>query len=339
MKPAVGAKTGSVLLCCCIPRGTVTLNAAFDRSAYMAGEVAQIRAGIKNDSEQNVQHMRVKLMRFITLRSSNGHVHTQTDCMAQNAYPGVELHSEATRDLPLALVTNQGNILPGTKARLVDISYRFDVECDLSCAPDIEVHLPVVIFAPQPATWGLAALGMAVPSGIHFDFPIGAPAVAAMPMPMPVPMPMMQQPVPLMIQQPVYNSSPQGGSVIVNNPSSGGGMSPQVPYVPQQAVNNNQGYGSFQAPPPQQQQQQQDYQSPQNQGGYPPQNQGAYPPQQQQQQQQAYPPQQQAYPPQQQQQAYPPQQMQQPYNPAAQVQPYPPSAQVPYMGDVTKQPA
>lgn len=139
MKPAFGEKSGQVLLLCCIPRGNVRLQAAFDRAAYAAGETAQIKASIKNDAEQNISAMKVKLMRFITLRSNQGQQHSIVDTVCQATYPGVERMSEATRDLPLPLFSPGGAIMPGTKARLVDISYRFDVECGLTCAPDIEV--------------------------------------------------------------------------------------------------------------------------------------------------------------------------------------------------------
>ena len=179
MQPARGDRTGTVLLLCCIPRGSVTLSAAFDRAAYMAGETAGIRAAIKNDSEQDVQKMSVKLVRSITLRDHMGNVKLISDVMCRANYPGVEKHSEAPRDMPLALLSNHGPLLPGTRGRLVEISYAFQVSCDLSCAPDIEVHLPMIIFAPQPQSWGLAALGLPVPQGIHFDFALAPPPSAA----------------------------------------------------------------------------------------------------------------------------------------------------------------
>ena len=62
MKPAFGEKSGQVLLCCCVPRGEVTLSASFDRAAYTSGETAQIKAAINNQSEQDVKQMVVKLM-------------------------------------------------------------------------------------------------------------------------------------------------------------------------------------------------------------------------------------------------------------------------------------
>ena len=187
MRPQVGERTGTVLLMCCIPRGTVTLKAAFDRAAYAAGETAHIKAEINNASEQDVKQMvvcvlrevgvgvlvhhgraaaasvllsplalssslarppfplpRRKLMRFITLRDQAGHSKSLVDTVCTARYPGVGMKSSAMRDLPLPLFSGSNSLLPGTKARTVEISYRFDVECDLSCAPDIEVHLPMV---------------------------------------------------------------------------------------------------------------------------------------------------------------------------------------------------
>jgi len=171
MKPAFGEKSGQVLFCCCVPRGLVSLSASFDRAAYSSGETAHIKAAINNQSEQDVKHMVVKLMRFINLRDKNGYTKQLSDVVFKANYPGVGKMSQATRDLPLPLLSNNSNIMPGTKAKIVQISYRFDVECDLFCAPDIEVHLPMIIFAPKPATWGLAALGLQVPQGISFNFP------------------------------------------------------------------------------------------------------------------------------------------------------------------------
>jgi hypothetical protein len=83
-----------------IPRGRVTLSAAFDRAAYMAGETAGIRASINNESEQDVQKMSVKLVRTITLRDSVGNCKVIGDVMCRANYPGVEKKSAAPRDMP-----------------------------------------------------------------------------------------------------------------------------------------------------------------------------------------------------------------------------------------------
>lgn len=133
MQPQMGQKHGQVLFCCCFPQGEVFLNAAFDRAAYMAGETAHIKASIRNDSEQDVQKMSVRLVRNITLKSSSGSRKQFSDVMCRQNYPGVARKSQAGRDMPLPLYSTNGNLLPGTRGQLVDISYTFQVGCDLTC--------------------------------------------------------------------------------------------------------------------------------------------------------------------------------------------------------------
>lgn len=49
-----------------------------------------------------------------------------------------------------------GSRAPSTHILLSRCHYRFDVECDIPWAPDIEVHLPVQIAAQPPTVWGVA---------------------------------------------------------------------------------------------------------------------------------------------------------------------------------------
>lgn len=72
MQPAHAERSGNVYLCCCIPRGRVTVVADFDKGAYAAGETAQIKAVINNESKSNVGKMSVKLQRYIDLRDHSG---------------------------------------------------------------------------------------------------------------------------------------------------------------------------------------------------------------------------------------------------------------------------
>jgi hypothetical protein len=120
-QPQVGERTGAVMFFCCLNQGNITLSAAFDRAAYQAGETAQIKAGIRNESEQDCRNMTVRLVRNISLRSSQGHAMNSTDVMCTQQYPGVGKKSAAARDLPLPLFTSNGALMPGTKGQLVDI--------------------------------------------------------------------------------------------------------------------------------------------------------------------------------------------------------------------------
>jgi hypothetical protein len=92
----------------------------------------------------------------------------------------------------------------------------------------------MVIFAPQPATWGLAAAGLQVPAGMTFSFP--QPAAVAM---APPPQPMMLPPQPVLAQpmmlppQPVLapqQSFHQASNVVVNPAQQ---YAAQQPYPPQ----------------------------------------------------------------------------------------------------------
>lgn len=171
LQPQAVTKKGEVYWCCCFPQGEVTLDCRFDRGAYAGGETAQIAARIKNDSACDVAHMKVKLMRFITLSDGKGHTHRYTDCLAESKYDGVVKKSEAGRHLPLPLKMSGGQgFLSSIKTRNVEVRYQIEVECDISMAFDIEAHLPVTIYQPAPAVNPVMAM-----------FPGGMPAFAVGP--------------------------------------------------------------------------------------------------------------------------------------------------------------
>jgi hypothetical protein len=151
----------------------------------------------------------VKVMRFIELTDDKGSRTTLTDTVLQSTYPGVPAGTNATRDLPITFRGKSGDLLPSSRSRRVAVSYRFDVECSIAWAPDIEAHLPVTLYQPAPPVWGLAAVQ-----------PVASLAPQPMAMPMP-PMPMMQpMPVPM---------PPANVAVVVANP-----LQQQPGYPPQQ---------------------------------------------------------------------------------------------------------
>lgn len=174
---------------------------------------------IVNDSKEDVKHMVVKLMRFIELTDQRGQKKSIVDTVCQASYGGVGKLSKAIRDLPLPLKTDSGVLLPGTRSRRVHIHYRFDVECDLFCAPDIEVHLAPIIYQPAPAVWGLAAMGITMP--VTFAVASPQPVVAVQPvMQVPV-MPQVQVQMPVMPQVQVQmQPQPQMAVQVVANPAA-----------------------------------------------------------------------------------------------------------------------
>jgi len=70
-----------------------------------------VSAAIRNESACDVASMKVKLMRFITLRDARGHTREWSDTVAEAKYEGVPKKSEALRYLPLPLVSGSGEAL------------------------------------------------------------------------------------------------------------------------------------------------------------------------------------------------------------------------------------
>ena len=227
MQPLRAEASGEVRLCCCIPRGAVTLSCDFDKSAYAAGETVQVRARIRNDSKENVKAMKVKLVRFISLRDNAGQSHEISDVVARATYPGVEKLSAAERDLPLPLRNDNGALLPGTSGRKFGCRYEFAVDCDLFCAPDIRVAMRPNIYSPAPATWGRAALGVAVPAGMDLSF--GAGGFVPQQQVMVAPVGVMQQ------QMQQYQQQQQPGS-----PMAPGYQQPGSPMAHQPSMSQQQ---------------------------------------------------------------------------------------------------
>jgi len=152
LKPSSDETTQTVMLCCCIPRGECELKAVFDKNAYAPGECAQCFAKIDNRSSSDVGNMKVKLMRTITLKGKHGASTRIVDTVLEAQYEGVPSETSADRPMPLQLAPE---MQPSTKGQLVKCAYHFDVECDISMAPDIELHMPMILYAPPPMVWGI----------------------------------------------------------------------------------------------------------------------------------------------------------------------------------------
>ena len=165
MSPQKAAKTGNVLLCCCIPRGTVTLNTACDKAAYQAGETMRVTAQVQNASHSAVRRMVAKLKRAIALRDAAGHVLRMEDVLCQASFEGVAPQSAGERDMPLTLMAPAG-FLPSISTPHVTVSYWFTCEADIAYAFDIVCSMPVTIYTPAPAMSSFAAaFGGQVPAG------------------------------------------------------------------------------------------------------------------------------------------------------------------------------
>jgi sporulation-control protein spo0M len=132
--PARASRTSSAMVCCCINKGQVTMDATFDKNAYTPGEQAQIVCQVNNQSTVDVQSINVKLMRKTVLRAS-GQSQQDVDVVWQQSYPGVPkgstLLGSETRHIPLMI---PASVQPGTLSQVVRCEYWVDVECDISWA-------------------------------------------------------------------------------------------------------------------------------------------------------------------------------------------------------------
>lgn len=266
LQPAMQELTQDVIVCCCCNKGKCSVCARFDKLAYVAGEVADVRCDITNDSTSDLK-TRVILRRYLELKSSRGGRAITEDLVTQT-YAVVKGNEKAIdRPMPLQLVGERVKPSTGTSGGLVSCHYDYLVECAVSMGTDIYLKMPVTVYAPQPPPIAQPT-SPAPPAIILPDMPA-----------MPLQSPSMASPPP---QQPYqqYQSAPGPQSQSMYPSNSYQQQVPQGQYPPQQG----------QYPPPQQGQyppQQGQYPPPQQQQ-YPPQQQGQYPPQQQQGQ---YPPQ------------------------------------------------
>eukprot|EP00750_Incisomonas_marina_P032273 INCI9081.1.p1 GENE.INCI9081.1~~INCI9081.1.p1 ORF type:complete len:342 (+),score=61.85 INCI9081.1:126-1151(+) len=144
--PAVGENTANVMFCGCVNKGSVAMTATFDKNAYRPGEMVNVLLSTTNQSSVNVNRVKVKLMRRTRLRTKR-EAKTISEEIARSEFAGVPA-GESREQQPLQLQIPM--VTPTSVANLVECVYRIDVECDLPMAPDIEIQLPVVIYASEP---------------------------------------------------------------------------------------------------------------------------------------------------------------------------------------------
>ncbi|KAE9280740.1 hypothetical protein PR003_g27873 [Phytophthora rubi] len=143
--------TQDVKFLCCFSRGTCQLAVAMDKSVYFPSETARIQCNVNNGSTVEITAMRCKLYQDVTVQlSKGGSYRTFTKVMCESAFPGVLPGATLNQPQPLTLVPEHSGVLqPSTKGELISCAYRIDVECDIPWCPDVCLHLPVSIIAPE----------------------------------------------------------------------------------------------------------------------------------------------------------------------------------------------
>ncbi|KAG6949292.1 hypothetical protein JG687_00014966, partial [Phytophthora cactorum] len=122
--PSEDSTTQNVKFLCCFNRGTCQLA---------------------------ITAMRCKLYQDITVKiTKEGSYRTFTKLMCESAFPGVPPDTSLSQPQPLTLIsTSNSHLQPTTKSDLTACAYRIDVECDIPWCPDIRLHLPINILAPE----------------------------------------------------------------------------------------------------------------------------------------------------------------------------------------------
>lgn len=152
-------KEGTVRLCCCIPRGTVKLQARLDSNVYEAGSTARIHVNVDNDSSVDIDHFVLKLMQVIHLHGKDDDSHSErrvslTDTVCESKYDGCKSGDKKECDIELVLKTGDGHeIQPTTKGGHIKCTYHIDIEMQVNWCPDIEIHAPIILTAPSNNWW------------------------------------------------------------------------------------------------------------------------------------------------------------------------------------------
>jgi len=160
VRPASDQKTQEVTVCCCFGQGPATIKAWFDKNAYAVGETAIVTAEISNNSKKEVRSMKIGLNRTLRIRSGNGRVMTYTNKMLEATYEGVPSGQSKTIPMnlsfnPQLLIDKNVPFTPTCSGNIVNCSYSFDVKCDVRGASDVDLYMPVILYAPQPEKWGV----------------------------------------------------------------------------------------------------------------------------------------------------------------------------------------
>lgn len=92
-----------VTCCCCVGKGSASLKAHVDKSAYVPGERVGILCNIANNSEEGFNKVKVELKRVLHLHSNRRHSHTDTTVIDRSDHQGVGPNEVRDMNNPLQL--------------------------------------------------------------------------------------------------------------------------------------------------------------------------------------------------------------------------------------------
>ena len=101
--------------------------------------------------------MDVSLYRTLTLKGEAfGSQKVERQAVATQKYEVVLPKTQKQQQMPLPLTGQL--IKPSTNGQFVNCTYQYGVKAEVSWGSDIDINLPVTIYAPQPPNWGQAVV-------------------------------------------------------------------------------------------------------------------------------------------------------------------------------------
>jgi hypothetical protein len=74
--------------------------------------------------------------------------------VALQKYDGTPKHSNKASNIPLKLNGKKGHLLQAsTGSKMVKCEYTIMIEMDIPWAPDLEIYVPIKIYAPMSPSW------------------------------------------------------------------------------------------------------------------------------------------------------------------------------------------
>jgi hypothetical protein len=177
--------TQNVLFCCCIDKGIVSVDCTFDKSFYQVGEAVNALVSVNNQSQVNIDNLRVKLCRFVRLHSNASGMHKDFGREILNVaefgmVPAGTLRPNVTCGVLCLARPGRPAVQPQTTnpnpQASVRVDYKVQIECSIPWCPDVDIYMPITIYqavpqwiAPQ-APPGFAPQVMPM-ANVQFGFP------------------------------------------------------------------------------------------------------------------------------------------------------------------------
>jgi len=139
-------------------KGSLAIKVQANKGVYFPGEEMKLKLEVINESVKKVNGINLVLYRDLTLYTEHQHHRfNHREVHAQTKDQGLE---EATRDKRLIRFRIPDNFSElTTDCEVLKASYNLKVECDVTMAVDLDVHIPLVLTVPQPYEKASSDLG------------------------------------------------------------------------------------------------------------------------------------------------------------------------------------